>query len=482
MRRVWIVIVLIVILAIARGAGARDVIQGDDCVIQANQTYESNLIAMCRNFVLNGSVDGDLFLVAFTAEINGEVEGNIYVLGGQLDLRDRVGRDVIFAGPVLRVHPTTVFEDTRSSVISASLSTEIADNVEIPGSILSASYQLIMAGDVGREISFLGSALTIDGTVAGDIDATVGDPNSSDPSQLQTLLVPFRFESELIPPGLIVTTNGSVGGLLTYTSATEGNIEGSLEQPAVFNEIITAPNFTQINVDEESNAAWVTTYLTRVLREFISLAIIGVIGVFLIPRPLQLPLHQLRHRPVSSLGIGLLTFILSFAVWLVVLLLILLAVFLFLALRLGDLAIISLMTLGLLNVGGAGAFYFVAIYVSRIIVCLYIGRFLVRVALGDDGTTRMLYFNLLAGVAVFAALAYLPFIGGPLNALALALGLGAIFQAIMNLRATPRRQPVPATLPVDQSHQILPPPMVDEQPPSPGMNNLPEGFEWWKDD
>ena len=67
---------------------------------------------------------------------NLEVEGNIYTLAGQLDVRDRVGRDLIFAGPVLRVHPTVRFGDTRSGIISLGVSTEIDSEVTIPGSIL----------------------------------------------------------------------------------------------------------------------------------------------------------------------------------------------------------------------------------------------------------------------------------------------------------------------------------------------------------
>lgn len=482
MRRVWFGVVVLIILMLAQGVSARDVLQGDECVINADQTYDSSLIAMCRSFVLNGTIEGDLLLAAFTAEINGTVEGNVYVVAGELDVRDRIGRDVIFAGPVLRVHPSTEFEDSRSSIISASLSTEIYDVVEVPGSVLSASYQLIVAGDVGRDIVFLGSALTIGGTVEGDVDATVGDPNSGNPSQLQTLLVPFRFDTQFIPPGLTVTATGAINGQLTYTSVAQAEINGSLEQPAVFNEVITTPDFTQINGNDESNVAWVSTYLTQAIREFVSLAIVGVVGIFLLPRPLQLPLQQLRLRPVSSLGIGVLTFILSFAVWLVVLLLLLLAVFLFLALRLSDLAIVSLMAVGLLNVGGAGAFYFVAIYVSRIVVCLYVGRILVQIALGDDGTNRMLYFHLLAGVALLALLVYLPFIGGALNALALALGLGALFQAMMYARTPPHRPPVRATIPGSETRQILPPPIVEEQPHGPGMENLPPGFRWWDDE
>lgn len=484
MRRVRILVILVMALVMARLVLAHDVIQGSDCVIEADQVIEGNVLALCQTFVQNGTIKGDLILAAFTADIRGSVEGNVYALAGQLDVRDQIGRDLVFAGPVVRVHPEASFGDTRSGVISLALSTEISSGAKIPGSILNLGYQLLMNGEVGHDISFWGSALTIDGRVGGDVDASVGDPQSSDHHQLQTLLVPFRFDINLIPPGLTVTKQGQIEGQLTYTSTHEGTIEGQLANPPVFNQIVNTPSLTPMNLNEESNAAWLANYLTLVIREFVTLGIIGAAAVFLLPRPIQMPLQHLRARPLSSFGIGILTFILSFAVWLVALLILILLIGLFLTLRLTDLAFVGLMAVGLFNIGGAGAFYFVAIYISRIVVCLFVGRVLVRVSLGDDGTSRMAYLNLVAGVALLSALGVLPYIGSAINALALAFGLGAIFITLSQWREIPRRQPVAVPLPTTSGaiRQIPPPPIAEERPLGPGMQNLPEGFEWWDDD
>ena len=40
---------------------------------------------------------------------------------------------------------------------------------------------------VGREVSFWGSALTINNLVGGDVTATVGDPTSTGVTELRTL-------------------------------------------------------------------------------------------------------------------------------------------------------------------------------------------------------------------------------------------------------------------------------------------------------
>jgi hypothetical protein len=78
---------------------------------------------------------------------------------------------------------------------------------------------------------------------------------------------------------------------------------------------------------------------------------------------------------------------------------------------------------------------------------------------------------------------FLPFVGLLVNALALALGLGAILLTVVQfqLREQPRRQFAPVTLPAapEDARQIPPPPIG--QQPGTGMENLPEGFRWWGD-
>ncbi len=467
----------------ARSATARAVIQGNDCQVDSDEVINSDLFVLCRTFVLDGQINGNLLGATFEAELNGAVAGDVYLLAGQLDMRDQIGRDLLFAGPVLRVHPTAVFADSQSDLISLSLSTEVFVGATVPGSITSLSYQLLLGGDVGREVTFWGSALNIDGNVVGDVNATVGDQQSTNPSQLQTLLVPFRYEVSLVPPGLVIRDTAAIDGQLTYTGPTEGSIDGTFAAPVIFNQISNTPDFPPINLDDDSNAAWVTSYVTVVVREFVTLGGIGLLLLLLLPRPLQAPLQTLRARPLNSVGVGILTFILSIGVWVVILLLLVLLIVLFLSLRLTDLVIVSIMAIGVLNVGGAGVFYFTAIYISRIIVCLAVGRVVVRLALGDDGTPRMVYFNLAAGVLLLSMLVFLPLVGGIINALTLAFGLGAIFVTLTQIqtRETVNHQLLPVTLP-GQVRQIPPPPITNLDAREPGMDNLPDGFEWWHED
>lgn len=483
MRFKWFVVVFIVLFG-TKTVLAREVLQGSDCTVSANQVIEGNVFVLCQTFTLNGTINGDILGAAFNAKINGTINGDIYMLAGQMDVHGRVDQDLIFAGPALRIHPNAAFGAARGDVMSLSLSTEIFDGARVPGSVTSLGYQLNIWGDVDREVSFWGSALTIAGTVDGDVDAVVGDAEISDVSQLQALLVPFRFEVTLRSPGLVVTEDAIINGRLRYSSTSPGVIAGNLEEEPIFSEVVNLPDFSQINeLTEDNNVAWLGGYLTVVVREFVTLAVIGLAAAYWLPRPLQAPTQTLRNRPLNSLGTGILAFILSIGIWVVVLLLIILVLLLLAALQLGDLAVVALMILGLLNIGGASAFYFIAIYVSRVIVCLTAGRIIVRFALGDDGSPRMLYLHLLVGIVILSVLVFLPLVGGILNALALALGLGSIILTLTNTRIN-RRPLAPAHLPTapQSARQIPPPPVLSEKPQGPGMDNLPSGFEWWDDD
>ncbi len=485
MRWRWRLLMILMVLLLASPVGARGVVQGDNCVIPAGDSIEGDVFVLCRVFVLNGQIDGNLIGLAFDAELRGSVTGNVYMIAGQLDSYGRIGRDLLFAGPALRLHPGTRFSDPRGALMSLSLSSAVQQGVRVPGSVTSLGYQLELAGDVGREVNFWGSALQIEGHVAGDIDAAVGSPTTNDLAQWQSVLLPLRFDIALLPPGLVVTEDAQVDGLLSYRAPGAGQIDGTLAQPPMFERISITPDFSQLHMDEESTAASLTTYLARVLREFINLGVIGLLILLLLPRQMQAPVQQLQARPLPSLGFGLLALVLSVVLWLIVLVLLILALSLFLALNLSDLAVVSALSIAVLNLGGAGVLFVIIFYISRIVACLLVGRYIVRLSLGDDGTPRMIYFNLAAGLVLLAVLAYVPLVGGVVNALALLTGLGAIFLALtQRFQRMPRRVPVGtglARLP-DAARQIPPPPLTERELKGPGMDNLPEGFRWWPED
>ncbi len=486
----WKIIMMLLALLLLGSGGvtARETLQGDQCIVTASEVIESNLFITCRTLVLNGRVEGNLIGAATDARIDGEVTGDVYLIAGQLDIGGTIGGNLHFGGAVLRILPTAVFNDEHADLMSLSLSTTLTDGAILPGGITDVGYQLVLDGETGGEVNFWGSALTVNGAVGRDVDANVGDPESGI-SQLQTLLIPFSWDVNLIDPGIVITQDGLVAGDLRYSGPVAGRIEGRVTGETVFTEVNLQPDLTQIITEEQGARRGLSLYLSQVVREFITLGIISLLGLLLLPRPFQLPLRHIQSRPLPSLGVGLLTFILSFPIILILLLLCLLIVFILSLLGLDSLLLVGGGLLGIMSLTGVSLFYFVAIFISRAIVALWLGRLLVRTTLGDDGSMRIIYISLAVGLALIALLTPLPVIGWAVSAVGVFLGLGAIVIGLQSQFRTYRDigpvSPLRVSAPAIARRPDAPlrmPPLLNDRSHQPGMDNLPEGFSWWEDD
>ncbi len=490
MRRILIVLALTVfLLAFRNPAVAREIRQGDQCVIGANETIQGNLYALCRTLDIKGRVQGNVFAAATNATLTGTVEGDVYLLAGQLDVAGVIRDNLHFAGVSLRLLPTADFSGENADVISLSLSTTIDEAVFIPGNITGLGYQLVLDGTVGGEVSFWGSALTLEGSVGRDVDATVGDPQLTGVSQLQGVLDLLAWEVDLVNPGLVLSESAIIEGNLSYTGPAAGRLEGTINGGTVFSQIINQPDLTQIILQEEGGGLGV--FLTQVIREFLILALIGIIGLVFLPQQFQAPIRSIQSRSLPSLAMGLLSFIVAFPVALILLILILFLIVVLLLLQFDGLAVaLSGGTLIGMWAGGVSLFFLVAIFVSRVIVCLVIGRGIVRAVIGDDGSSRITYLSLLVGILLLALLVSLPSVGIIISAIMTFLGLGAILNALLiqlqtyrdRLYGPPSRLMPTPPMRRGEVARRLPPPMIDDYPTPPGLDNLPEGFEWWDED
>lgn len=484
-RRKVLGLTLAFMLLLTGTVSAHEIIQGDQCNVAADETISGDVFVLCRDLVMEGRIEGSLYGAATTAILSGEVTGDVYLLAGQLTATGTIRRSLHFAGGFLITRDDLHLED--GGLVNLSLSTIIGPNTSIPRNIVQFGYQLILNGSVEQDISFWGSALSIQGSVAGDVDATVGDAQSEPGWLLETI---FSLATvPLVPPGFYLSESGTIRGHLRYTSATEGSISGVLVNPPEYHPAPTGPVTISLGEGDAENS--VSMYLSQVVREFVSLALIGVIALVLAPRTIQQPIQSLRQHPFTSLGVGIPAFFLPLILLFVITILTLLIMLILWLIRLNDLALVTGIIAMLTNVTGVSIYYFIAIFIARVVVCLALGQVLVRLALGDDGSQRILFISLFAGVFILAVLSSIPTFGWIFNALALALGLGAILIMLQNqLRTLRERTLVPSPYaaryvferqlpPRPEAARQLPPPMLDEAPRPIGTDNLPEGFDWW---
>lgn len=489
----------ILILFIAGGVSASEMFDGETCHVEPDEVIQGDLFVFCGELLIEGRVEGSILGAARTATLTGTVVDSIYLLGGEFIMRGELGKDLHFGGIVVTIQEEATFTNERGGLITANLSNTVDDGATVPGNVINLGYQLIVDGTIDGQINFWGSALQISGQIGDDVTASVGNAESDgSSSQIQTLLIPFPFEVDLVDPGLVLFPTGYIDGQLEYTGPTPGSFNN--------NQLATDPIYNQTGVtifdpNEPTSSENIERYLERVLREFATLGFVGLVFMIIIPRQMQSPLRYIRSRPVSTLSVGMLSFILSFPIVLIMALLSIFIIFILSLLPIDTVVIFGGVVLGLANIGVASIFYFTAIYVARVVVALAVGRVLLRIINIRDNGMRGLFFSLLIGTFLVSLMTTIPIpaISWGVNAFMAFLGLGAILTLLRAkisafIASTPEPTLVsPQTMAYATSNDAPSPsflPYLNEDPPdyagpiieqdnSPGMDNLPEGFDWW---
>ena len=434
LRRYHKIRIMLVFLSLLMGMGivsAREVLNYTDCVVEADDVIETTLFIACENLRISGDVRGDVVGAAVRAEIDGTVDGNIYLLAGQLDIYGNLHKDLHFGGGLLNLNPPRDDREApQTQVIDGSLKTlalsAVAhDRTRITGEVIAVGYQLLLHGDVQREINFWGSSLLIDGAMSGNINAGVGDP-AAESSQLETLLIPFNLDIQLLNPGLVITENGIVTGEIQYRGPQPAEINGRVDDAIIY----YPPLEIVIPTLEEPGS--LTVYASQFIREFTTLVALGGIALFFVPNLVRTPLNNLRARPFANFSVGMLAFILSFPVVLIGLVLSVLVLFTLQVIGLSGLVLAVGIVLALVNIGGVSLFYFMAIFIARMVVALAIGRLLLRLTLPRDLNLPRDMIALVAGVFMLALIVSLPVIGWLFNAATLFLGLGTILNVLLD--------------------------------------------------
>lgn len=491
LRRLSIIGLCFLMLSAVSPVSAREVLQQETCEIAADETISGSLYVFCQTLIIDGIVENNLIGASVTTVINGEVGGGIYLVGGQFDLHGGIRDNLHYLGAVLNIHGDAHFTGQDTDLFSVTMSTLLDEDIRLPGSILGLGYQQLLRGDVDGEVSFWGAALEVSGTILGDVTVDVGDAeNQEGTAQLESLFIPLPVELDLVAPGLRLRPTGAIEGQLRYTSPSVARIDGDLSLPPIY----TPATFqTTINLEDEVLVRQqIRRYFGSALREFTTLGIVGALGLAFFPDLTQAPISNLRRRPLTSLGVGTLTFILSFPVFLIFAVVSVLILFVISLLQVTDLVIAGGVILGTLDIGGASLFYFISIFFARSVVCLAIGRVLLRFVVDDDDSMRYLYASLAVGALAVGLVVSLPMIGWLVNAFTLFIGLGAIVNLLQAqlrvLRETGRFGPnAYATRPSPRlgsrqgAIESRPRPVIPAPQRPPGTEDLPPGFEWWED-
>ena len=273
--------------------------EGDIVIIESGEVVEDDLYVFARDFTLNGTVQGDL--VTFGSQItvgpSGVVEGDLIGAGQSVVINGQVQDDVRIAGGVLVLGPGAQVSD---DFISAGFSLETGAGSTVGGDAVFAGNQALLAGDIAGNLTAAANGVDIQGSVAGDVDATVGSPTAAPPFS------PFSFMPNMppvpaVPGGLTVGRSAEIGGDLNYTSGTEAIIP-----PGAVGGVVnrTVPEVRPAEEPERvqpARGAGTASWFLKNLRNFLGLLVFGLLLIWLAPKIVQNSAAALQAKPLPGL-------------------------------------------------------------------------------------------------------------------------------------------------------------------------------------
>ncbi len=418
-----------------------DLFLGGEDVVMAG-TVNGNLFISGSAVTISGTVNGDVFAGGRTVTVtkNAVISGSLFVGAARIQVDGDV-QGTIFAGSAEMIL-------ANGSIVGRNLfyggfSYEMLEGSLVKIDQFIGARQVVLNGTTGRDVNIGAVAVEINGTVGGDANIEVSEPGiPSTP----------RFDwgqgtsIATIPSGLRIGSDANIEGSLTYTSpVNQGKaIQGSLAEPPVFKTPIPQTRDQYQPANElpkgviETVAPLTAGALTfgiwfyKVLREFLTLFILGCLALWMLPRMSAKVITVFRRQLWPSFGWGILVTIIGFiAMFIVPVLFIALGVFLS-AISLGGLAPAYFGLVGLALTLIAGLFLFLVFTGSMVAGSYAIGEAMLSRHSPVSGGKRFL--ALFLGVLLISITTAIPFLGGVWGVLVAMTGVGAFWRAFLQRR------------------------------------------------
>src|SRR5688572_7307692 len=417
----------LLVLTFITPAQAFDGRGGDRVVIGSDEVVNDDLYVGSEVFVLDGTVNGDVIAFGQIATINGTVDGDLMAAGQTVVVNGEVTGAIRMAGSVLYVGEAA---SIGGDIVSAGYSLEVRQGSAIGQDLVFAGAQILLAGDVTRNVQVGTAAFELRGNVGGNVNADVGDPDQDQGGPPPAMFMPqSTVQVPEVKPGLMIDPSAKIEGDLEYTQAKDLTIPAGVVAGKVTR---TAPANGGTAAREETTGQKVGKWALGFVRTSVTLILIGLLLLWLFPSFVRGLSAQLQAKPLPSLGWGVVTWAGFFFVLLLVVCVTILGGILFGVLTLGQLTG-TVIGLGLLTVFALiVGFVLVTTFVAKVVFGAALGKWML--ARANSPLAEHRYWPMVVGVlitvAVIALLSFplIPgFLGGLLNFAVVLLGLGALW-------------------------------------------------------
>lgn len=382
--------------------------------VPAGTVVENDVVLTGTNVNLDGDVDGDVFALGSQVEVNGEVQGSLFVIGQNVVINGKVAGTTYVAAATLDLGPET---ELNRNLYNISASLNLAEGSSVGRDLVLISFGGRLSGDIGRNtVGVIGPfelfKLFMEMIGRPIMEPETGLQSSSMPDNSQVTFV--RYSGFLPELSSISLTDSSNTELSRFRSSSPVEIEPRQSEQS------------GSTVDSERVVGWVQW----AVREFITLLVFGLLGIWLFSSFLKRSAQKVESKPLQSTGFGLLGLVLSVALIGVVILVALLILILGIGLgflNLWDLAW-AVWGVGFTSLGLA--FWLSLLFVSygtKVIVAFMVGSLIFRRL--APKANQYLIAPLLLGLLLYVLLAWIPYFGWVLAVLVNAIGLGAAWLA-----------------------------------------------------
>lgn len=398
---------------------------GDKVVIASAEVVDDDLYVTAQEFTLDGTVKGDVISAGRISTINGTVEGDLMAAGQTVIVNGTVKGSIRMAGSVLLLGEHA---SVGGDIIGAGYSLEVQKGSSIARDTVFAGGQILLAGDVARNVQVATGAFELRGTVGGNVRADVAEAGQAGPPPGM-----FMPQSPVSIPtvkrGLTIDPSAKVKGNLEYTQTKDLAIPAGVVAGQVTRK---APAVNQTVAHRETIGEKISKWSVNLLRTAITLVLIGLFLLWLFPFFMQGLSGKLQSAPWRSLGWGAVAYAAFFFLLLITLVGMIAGGLFFGILTLGGLAG-TVVWLGILSLFALIlGFVLVTAFVAKIVFGQALGRWLL--ARTSPSLAEHRFWPMVIGViitVVVIALLSFPLIPGVLgwllNFAVILFGLGALW-------------------------------------------------------
>lgn len=359
-RSMWKVFCVTGVLLAALSAQAIDFVQTEQFISPENEILTDETWISAQTVTISGTVSNDLFTTAPVVELNGTFYGDVWSGG------DSINAAGIFRNDVRLISRTTqVFGTLHGSLTAIGNTVKIDRTAILYSDLFCMGENVILEGAVSGNVRVIAQRATIGGKIDGDLSIAAQDI--------------------VILPGTILNGN------LTYTAPKE----------LVLSSTVLLNGTLDRKFNAEPARRLLKENLTAHFLFAIAALVVGLVFFKLFPRTAGASLYALQtSRGLCSLAGFSALFLLPMA-----------AVFLLFTVIGLPLSILIFL------------FYFILLYLSKIVVALWIGSAILKKKLFS---TRNITAPLALGLLILYALTSFPSISMVINILVIILGLGAL--------------------------------------------------------